>query len=556
MSPIQVAVTACLSCAFWVITPQSSIAARFDAKKDHQPADESLFEWSPLIQEIEELLVEFELLAGPADGRMTAETRQAIRTYQKQSKIPVDGVANEALLKHMNNIGRGESLKQRLLEARNEQIEEARTALTENPATRDLVNPRVASRTALPSGNGQKCLRAPTVDCLLREASGAIDSITRDDYRDWALRDVIRAQARAGRIADARASIRRLTDLRLILVSLRETAIALAESGHIDEASDLTATIPEQGNRARALLAIAKSETKATRAYDTLLDLLPRLEDRTAAVEIAAELAADQSDRGATDKAEAAIAAIDDLPNGAVPTDVQRISLGAIATAYARIGLSEKALQTLKRIGDTSRDQAALAEAAGLLAKRHKTGDALATADQLRAPQLHVLALTKIANAQLRLGDHDAARASLSRAQSARHDIKRPFAADTALARIAIAWSKFPDYPHAFDNVKAIKSPALKARTLWRFATNEAPATAAKDSTGIFSRATAATNHIESPFDRAATLARAAMEFAKKSQTKNARATFDMAVREARGIRNNWWRARIYSLLATALVAI
>lgn len=536
--------------------PLLARAARYDAPTKDSSSWESLFEWSPLVRDIQELLIEFELFPGPANGRLTVETRKAIRAYQKNSNLSVDGKPDDELLTHMNNVGRAESLKQRLQEARNQQIEEARAALANNPATRDLVGTRAERRAKDSQGTGQTCLRTPTVNCLLEEALSAIDSITRDDYRDWALRDVIRAQARAGRTDEARNSIRRLSDLRLVIVSLRETAVALAEAGRIDEASALTATIPDTWNKARALLAIAKAETDGSHAYDALLKLLPLLADEAAAVEIAAELAIDLAKGGATKRAEKAISVIDNLPDGTKLTDVQRITLSAIATAYARIGHSKQAMRTLARIGETSRDDTALAEAAGLLAKNEKTSDALAAADRLRTPQLYVLALTKIAAAQLQLGNRTAARDSLKRAKSASVDIKRPFAADTALARIATVWSNFPDYPTAFKNVNAIKSHSLKAQTIWRFAVNASSPIRAANEANIMPRAVAATDSIESPFDRAATLARAAIEFAKKRQTKDAKAVFAMAVREARAIRNNWWRARIFSLLATALITI
>lgn len=556
MKSYRAVFVATLALTLCATMPQLARAARYDAPAKDSSTWESLFEWSPLVREIQELLLEFELFAGPANGRLTIETRKAIRVYQKNSDLPVDGEPNDELLTHMNNVGRAESLKQRLLEARNEQIEKARVALSNNPATRDLVGARAERRATNSQETGQACLRTPTINCLLEEALSAIDSITRDDYRDWALRDVIRAQARAGRTDDARNSIRRLSDLRLVLVSLRETAIALAEAGRIKEASALTETIPDNWNKARALLAIAKAETDGSQAYDALLKLLPLLTDKAAAVEIAAELAVDLAKNGATKRAENALSVVDNLPVGTKLTDVQRITLGAIATAYARIGHSDQAMRTLARIGETNRDNSALAETAGLLAKNKKTGDALAAADRLRTPQLYVLALTKIASAQLRLGDRTAAKASLARAKSASIDIERPFAAETALAKIATVWSNFPDYPTAFKNVNAIKSHALKAQTIWRFAVNAtAPARAAGEA-NIMQRAVAATDRIESPFDRAATLARAAIEFAKKHQTKEAKAVFAMAVGEARAIRDNWWRARIFSLLATALITI
>lgn len=92
-----------------------------------------------------------------------------------------------------------------------------------------------------------------------------IDDIGRQDYRDWALCNIIRAQATAGRVLAARTNIRRLSDLRLILVSLRETAAFLAEVGYHVKAFHVSETIPTPRNRACALLAIATTTSDAPR---------------------------------------------------------------------------------------------------------------------------------------------------------------------------------------------------------------------------------------------------------------------------------------------------
>jgi tetratricopeptide (TPR) repeat protein len=536
-----------------VAEPQRIYAARTSNAPEFQETRETLFEWSPLIQQIQEHLIEFDLFTGPANGKLNAETRSAIRIYQRQSDLPVNATPNEGLLEHMERVGRAEALKRRLAKARDEQVEMARKALSANPATRDLVatGPRdpISAANANPAG----CLRDPTVDCLIESALSAINSITRDDYRDWALRDVVQALARAGRTDEARANIKRLTDLRLVLVSLRETAIALAKAGKVVEASALAATIPNNWNRARAFLAVVKSDAGGSSSLDALLALLPQIEDRTSAVEIAAELAVYLSGRGANDRATKTIATLEALLNDSTPSDQRRMTLSAIAAAYARIGQSDQALRALERIGDTGRDHFALAETAGQLARSRDSVAAVAMAERLRTPHLFVLAMTKIAMAQARLGNHDAARANLKRAKTASLDIERPYAIDTALARIAIVWAKIPDYPQAFGSIGEIKSNLLKARTLWRLAMRMAKSQNDAEENNSTARAEAATERIESPFDRAAMLARAAIEFAEAKQIKQARNLFYMAVREARSIKNDWWRARIFSLLATVL---
>ncbi len=542
-----------LLAAILAFEPQSSFAARKSSSPEYQEPHQNLFEWSPLVQQIQELLNEFDLLAHNADGKLTRETQRAIRAYQKQSNIPVDGAPTKALLDHMVRIGRVGALKQKLARAREVQIMKARHALISNPATSDLVVSQISRDAVATTVKPDMCLRAPTVDCLLDGALGAAISITRDDYRDWALRDVIRAFARAGRTDEARENIKRLTDLRLILVSLRETATALAKAGKLDAANTMTATIPDDWNRARALLAIVQSEGSNPATIDSLLELLPLVEDRVSAVDTLAELAVFLANNGATARAVTAISDFENQLNDEIPPDIQRITLAAIATAYARIGQSDEALQTLDRIGDTGRDHIALAEAAGQLAKNNKLAAAIATADRLRTPQLFVLAMTKIASAQVQLGNHEAARASLERAYAASLDIERPFAAETAQARIAKVWSEISDYSRAMNTIDKIKNNALKAQTLWRLTIRNSEAPQPEEETSFFSNAVSATQRIESAFDRAATLARAATEFIEAKKYGHARRVFDMAILETHSIRNDWWRARIFSLLATVL---
>jgi len=59
-----------------------SHAARTVLPLEYRQSRSSLFDWSPLAQQTQQYLIEFDLLAGPANGRIPPETQQAIRTYQ------------------------------------------------------------------------------------------------------------------------------------------------------------------------------------------------------------------------------------------------------------------------------------------------------------------------------------------------------------------------------------------------------------------------------------------------------------------------------------------
>jgi hypothetical protein len=58
-----------------------------------------------LLLEIQEKLAALGYEPGPADGKMGARTRSAIRDYQGQAGLPVDGEPSQALLKHLQEKG-------------------------------------------------------------------------------------------------------------------------------------------------------------------------------------------------------------------------------------------------------------------------------------------------------------------------------------------------------------------------------------------------------------------------------------------------------------------
>ena len=104
----------------------------------------------------------------------------------------------------METVGRAATLKKRLARARDQQVEKARNALEGSAATRDLLqsdNPLLA---AVPHDGIDCCVRAPEIACLLESAIGAVSKIAREDYRDWALRDIVQALTAAGQLEEAR----------------------------------------------------------------------------------------------------------------------------------------------------------------------------------------------------------------------------------------------------------------------------------------------------------------------------------------------------------------
>ena len=534
-------------------------AARFDQSPSDGARRERLFEWSPLVRDIQNFLTEFSLLPAPADGRISPELQQAIRAYQHQHGLDEDGEASGNLLRHMESIGRSDALKQRLAEARREQTARARAALLANPETRDLLQAPAPVGEAPQGPSMETCLQSPNPQCLLDQALLATAGIERSDHRDWALREIVQAQALSGSLADVRSSIRHIGDVRLMIVSLREAAIALVDSGHMEDARMLAANIPDDGNRARVMAAITIAEAKPNVAgikaqpatLPALRDLLPRLDDPIAASEIAAEVAGKLDESGRPEAAAAMLTLARGFGGPEAGRDTQQTVLGIVAGAYARIGRTEEALAILAALGDIGRDHIALAETAGQIAFGRLPMEALALADKLRSPRLHVLALSRIAAARLQQGDREHATRILRRAMTASLDIVRPFAADTALSEIAEVWAGILDYTQAFSVIDKIRSRTLRAQTIWRFAAGNDSA-----ADGLRDRAVEATDAVNSAFDRASILLGAAILMAENGRPDDARAVFAMALRDARTVRSDWWRARILSRLADALLRI
>ena len=529
------AITAAAIC----ISPNAG-AARFDQAPADGARRDRLFEWSPLVRDIQNFLTEFSMLPAPADGRLSPELQEAIRAYQRQHGLNDDGEASGALLRHMENTGRPAALKQRLAEARREQTARARKALLANPQTRDLLDNPDAAQITRQGLSADACLQSPNPQCLIDEALLATTGIERSDYRDWALREIVRAQALKGNVTDLRASIRLIGDVRLVIVSLREAAIGLVDAHLLDDAQALAQTIPDDGNQARVLAAItiAEAEDAGPRATTPpatlpgLMNLLSRLDDPVAASEIAAEVAGKLDEAGRPGDAAVILAQARGFAGPEASDDTRQTVLGILAGAYARIGQTTEAMAILTELGDIGRDHIALA-------------------DKLRSPRLHVLALSKIAAAQSAQGDRISATRILTRAMTASLDITRPFAADSALAEIAEVWAGMPDYTQAFAVIDKIRSRALRAQTVWRFA-------AGNDSTAddLQGKAIEATDAVNSAFDRASILTGAAVLLAENGRREDARAVFAMALRDARTVQSEWWRARIFSRLADALIRL
>lgn len=549
----------CTSSAAAIETEQ--VAARTQRTNGLAPDDATRRQWSPLVQDIQTVLRQLNLYDGPNNGVLDITTERAIQAYQRGHKLDVDGLPTTELLRDMNGSGRAGSLKSKLEAARNTQIAAARLALQANPGTRDLVDANLAPREHESHSDHLSCEQKPTQSCLLSMAVQTATRIARLDYRDWANRDIIQTLASLGRFDEARNTIKKITDPRLTIVSLRETAVALAHGGQFTTAEQVTRLIPDPANKARAYAAIAAEYAKSSRpalakaAAGAMQREFRLTQDKLAVVDIAASLSVALARRGAATLSKSILldlqTSLTNFPND----NDKRAILGMLATAYAKIGSLTEAKNILKPYKISAKQPMYLATVE-YLAKRGEVERAIATLKQLRQPRHYVAAMHHIAKAQAKLDNPSGANATLKRAMNAVTDIERPFALDVALTQIAEAWIYTANFTNAQKILRKVGDHVLKARSLWNFGATAKKLGFAEQAAALKRSASKATNEIPSAFDRTATLLHATQLEILSHQGDAARQMFQRALREAGAIRGAWWRARIYARLAATIPSL
>lgn len=231
-----------------------------------------------LVRKIQSALAELGFYGGPTNGVLNPATETAIPMFQERTEMEVTGVPSLEWLDWLRFTGEVKQLQARLLEARETQITSARQALMRQGVTRDLVGKKsVAPADATRDSSG--CIADPSVACLLEEAIESAKGIHQPQFRDWVLGGILVTQARAGFSDDALASLRLIEDPRLIIVGLRNIARAPAEAGRLAESRTLVQTIPLSWSPAETLATVATIElqTGATEAACVSVDAVLKL---------------------------------------------------------------------------------------------------------------------------------------------------------------------------------------------------------------------------------------------------------------------------------------
>lgn len=522
-----------------------------------------------VVRRIQESLADQGFYLGPVDGRFGPQTEAAIKAYQKSADLKVDGKASERLAKDLETGGQVSKLLGRLENSRKKSTAAARDALLSNPDTRNLIEGAEAAALGVPH-DSKACMAKPEPRCLLIEASASARDIDKPEMRDWALGEILTAQARAGLAADAALTTRRIHDPRLIMVALRDIAKARAEIGAFEDAMAAVDIIPDPVQQVEAYVAIAEIQSKHNEAFDAaqtvklLTPYLTRIPSRLTRVSFRTRLAVILHKSGHEALALNNIKAAENLLSSIADHEAQEKAMRHIAAAYAENGLAERALEILKNVENGADDVPVLIAAATGQAQSGASSAALVTADSIEAVRYRALVLARIASYQAGAGLFDEAQDTLSKAKKAAATIRFPFAKAYAFSRIALAFNDVgisigEDQTLLNEGIEAahlIRDDRLKAHIFWTIADERRRGGDLAGATRAQIEATKATDNIMSPFSRVWMLCDIAEERAKRQEYDAAWSVFSQALEEAKTISNAWGRARALGKVAATMTTL
>lgn len=503
--------------------------------------------WDAVVRRVQDELSKMGLYDGPRDGRFNARLEAALRRFERKYGIIERGKTLPEALERIKSLSAALHLQRDLLEARRKDVARAAKALRGNLATRDLLEPpELLPETAgsTKSGGGKQCQSEITVRCLLGEALQSVGRIEADSYRDWALRDVVKAHVRTGNFDAVRDTLRRISDPRLILVALREVAGTMARHGHTAEAGALAGTIPDIAQRARAFAAIAvaraaNDDPKGAAAYSRrTLALLDDEPPHPETVAIATKLG---SGLAAADEIGLARDVVQFAREFSSPRRARMVrlsELGMIATAQSEVGQVEAVMETLSRF------DGGVGASGGAVPPRDGAAE---------AARYRVVAFCNLAVRRARSGDRREAENLLAKATEAAKHLRRGYATAFARARIAEAWMHMRAFDTAAAVGREIDNAALRARLLWSLSAARTDAGDPTAARAAQKDALDATKAVPSGFERAAILSDGALMLARRGAASAARRLFRQALADGDGITVPWWRARTYARLAATL---
>ena len=358
------------------------------------------FQQQQIVSRVQEVLADLGIYTGPVDGALNAATDRAIRIYQGQVKLPVDGRATQELLDNLETVGRANRLIRKIEEVKARHIDEARQALAGQEGTRGLLD-ETAVETADATRDPAACLASPRPSCLLDEALESAKAIGDEKFRDWAYGDIVIAQTKVGLSDDAFRTAALIGDPRLIIAALRNIAQAEAAAGRLTHANAMAGLVPDPWSRIEALASIALA---AARGGDpqAALDGVQSIGALSGEVDrpqrVVAALAKLVVDLGRAEAPAASDAAFD-LANGLVAggsligADAER-SRSDVATAVAKTGDPVTALRTAREFADSALRRPVLLAVANAHARAGASEEAILVAETVPDPRYRSIALT------------------------------------------------------------------------------------------------------------------------------------------------------------------
>ncbi len=517
--------------------------------------------YSLLVRQIQLRLAELGLYGGRIGGVMSAETAEAIRTYQRFANLPVNGKPSHELLDNLTSAaGEAQHLLLRLDRSQADQIEKARRVLEQAFGPDWAIEARAVVVGAAPDldalkARAEHCYGAPEPACLIVEAEVAAESVEKDNLRDWALSDIIRAQARIGQSEEALRIARAISDPRSVIAALSGIAVALARAGRTAEALAAAQQVPDAVLRDKALRAVAEGQLEA----------------------------------GRPDFAEVTVALIE-APHERLTTLVSTAhSYLAFGHGEVAHGLAMEAERLAQSITAELFREWALIELASLMAAVGESAKANLMIAQIGSAKNRVKALCDIVLVELRGGYEDRARTTLELALSAMAAVSRPQERQQARACLASSHASLAEFDEALKQARGIEFGYTHSFVLNRIAlamVHHGDRAEAEDlaesiqdekqrintfvtmsliarkngnllaAARLGARAVQYANELKIPLDKAFVLADLAMAQAESGEVEAARTTLSEAVAIAAQIVDPWARARALSKAASSLVVI
>ena len=523
------------------------------------------------ILSVQEALSKLGLYVGPENGRLTGETIAAIKFYQRSKLMEADGQVTKALIEKLNYTLNIRKLMKRLDRARKRSISTARSKLLSHPATRNLILSGEKIEIANPLRDATSCFKAPTAFCLLAEARESAKAVGRNELRDWALGEILIAQARAGLGEAAFETTSRIRDPRLIIVALGDIADARAAAGDADAAISAAKLIPDNEKRAKVMISISEIQEKrgdegdAKKTLQMLLRELAKMYPLVSRINFLARTAIVFHRTGENNKSTQILHEIGLLIPKLKKKEYIDSSRRFFASALVQTGDEAGAIQMLEKIEKESDRIPVFLALLDSYAEKRDWQATIKFANNVKKPRFHAIALGRIAAEQITVSDFAGAASTLKKAIKAIENIKRPYAKSYAISQLIIELARLfllgkSDYidagSRAIDLATQISDSRLKARALWLMSAHYEEHGHERETRRLAQLARGATLEITSKLSQVWMFSNLAILHAYNGNFEAGWTAFHNGLAIAQNIENSWNRARTLAKLASTMVIL